>query len=79
MEKLDLCLYKIDGIRFKAYEPPMAGDYIVYLNNNDVYHCSEKVFKERNVVPKVKTKKKAKEPLLKTAEIVNGEEPKEKE
>lgn len=37
-------------IEFKAYEPVKAGDYIVYLNDNDVYHCSRTVFHERNIV-----------------------------
>ncbi|GAB2799035.1 hypothetical protein GCM10027040_27560 [Halomonas shantousis] len=37
-------------IDFKAYEPVMVGDYIVYLNDQDVYHCNAKVFAERNVV-----------------------------
>lgn len=36
---------------FKAYEPPVAGDYIVYLTDDDTYHCSNAVFIERNIVP----------------------------
>ena len=35
---------------FKAYEPPQAGDYIVYLNEDDIYHCDAEVFRARNVV-----------------------------
>ncbi|HDM8198725.1 TPA: hypothetical protein P0E36_004909 [Vibrio harveyi] len=27
-----------------------AGDYVVFLNADDTYHCSEEVFNERNVV-----------------------------
>lgn len=26
-----------------------AGDYVVFLNENDTYHCSEEVFNERNI------------------------------
>jgi len=36
---------------FKAYEPCAVGDYIVYLTAEDIYHCSAKVFAERNIVP----------------------------
>lgn len=35
---------------FKHYEPVSVGDYIVYLNNDDVYHCTAQVFEERNIV-----------------------------
>lgn len=36
-------------IRFKHYEPVHVGDFIVYLDETDIYHCSEKVFRERNI------------------------------
>lgn len=39
-----------DRISFEAHQEVKAGDYIVYLNDSDVYHCSEKVFLERNIV-----------------------------
>lgn len=39
-----------DEIRFVAHEPVVAGDYVVYLNEDDIYHCNEKVFTERNEV-----------------------------
>jgi len=39
-----------DYIEFKHYEPVSAGDYVVYLNDSDIYHCSREVFHERNVV-----------------------------
>lgn len=26
-----------------------AGDYVVFINDNDTYHCSEEVFNERNI------------------------------
>ncbi len=29
---------------------PEYGDYVVFIDERDVYHCSEAVFKERNVV-----------------------------
>lgn len=43
---------QVDGelISFKAYEDPQPGDYIVYLTESDIYHCSRPVFHERNVV-----------------------------
>ena len=37
-------------VEFKHYEPVAIGDYIVYLNDSDVYHCNAKVFAERNLV-----------------------------
>jgi len=37
-------------VQFKAYEQVKSGDYIVYLNHTDIYHCSSKVFEERNIV-----------------------------
>ena len=37
-------------IEFKAYEKPVPGDFIVWLKDDDIYHCSEAVFRERNVV-----------------------------
>lgn len=38
------------GINFKAYQAPLVGDYIVRLTEEDTYHVSETVFKERNIV-----------------------------
>lgn len=38
------------GIIFKAYEPVNTGDYIVYLNADDIYHCNAEVFAERNIL-----------------------------
>lgn len=29
---------------------PESGGWIVYLNDDDIYYCSDKVFRERNVV-----------------------------
>lgn len=37
-------------LAFKAYEEPKVGDYVVWLKDDDIYHCSEAVFRERNVV-----------------------------
>lgn len=38
------------AITFKHYEPVKVGDYICFLNKDDVYHCNAKVFAERNIV-----------------------------
>lgn len=37
-------------IEFKHYEPVKVGDYVVFLNDDDVYHCNAKVFADRNIV-----------------------------
>lgn len=37
-------------VSFVAHEPVMPGDFIVYLNDQDIYHCSRQVFSERNVI-----------------------------
>jgi hypothetical protein len=39
-----------DSLDFVAHEKVNAGDYIVYLNDDDVYHCNAKVFAERNII-----------------------------
>ena len=43
----------IDGetLTFVAHEEVRVGDYVIYLNENDIYHCSAKVFAERNIIP----------------------------
>ena len=40
----------LDGVKyyFAYHQEPKVGDYIVYLNDEDIYHCSEEVFNERN-------------------------------
>lgn len=38
------------SIDFVAHEKVNKGDYIVYLNEDDIYHCSAKVFTERNII-----------------------------
>lgn len=38
-------------VRFKAYEEPKVGDWIVKLTDADTYHCTDAVFRERNIVP----------------------------
>jgi len=54
IQALPDCTYAlaVDGVDvfFKAYTTPIAGDYVVYLNEDDVYHCTAKVFRERNIV-----------------------------
>jgi len=43
---------EIEGkvVSFTASEPVNIGDYIVYLNENDIYHCNATVFAERNII-----------------------------
>lgn len=36
---------------FVHYDDIKSGDFVVYLNDEDVYHCSREVFLERNIVP----------------------------
>ena len=36
---------------FKAYEEPKVNDWIVKLTDKDTYHCTDAVFRERNIVP----------------------------
>jgi hypothetical protein len=37
-------------VTFKAYETFFPGDFVIYLSENDVYHCRQAVFHERNIV-----------------------------
>lgn len=41
----------VDGeeVQFKHYEEVKPGDYIVYLKEHDIYHCSQEVFNQRNI------------------------------
>jgi hypothetical protein len=49
--KLDESTSSLNGeVNFKHYEEVKVGDYIVYLNEEDIYHCNAKVFAERNIV-----------------------------
>jgi hypothetical protein len=53
MAKMGKATYNIvlasSVVAFKAYEKPQVGDFIVYTAD-DIYHCSEATFRERNVV-----------------------------
>ena len=49
-EKMFELQSKDGDIEFVAYEQPEVGDYVVFLNDEDVYHCNAKVFEERNIV-----------------------------
>lgn len=42
----------IDGHKtfFKHYENVKTGDFIVHLNDSDIYHCDRSVFMDRNIV-----------------------------
>ncbi len=42
--------YTYNGVEFKAYEQPQIGDWVVRLTEEDTYHVSDKVFRERNIV-----------------------------
>lgn len=35
---------------FAAFQEIEAGDYVVHLSAEDIYHCSAEVFHERNIV-----------------------------
>lgn len=41
----------LHGVEFKHYEKVQAGDWIVRLTETDTYHCTDAVFRERNIVP----------------------------
>lgn len=38
------------SVVFKFHEPVKVGDYIVYLDDTDIYHCRREVFEERNIM-----------------------------
>lgn len=38
-------------VKFKAYLLPVHGDWVVRLTETDTYHCTDAVFRERNIVP----------------------------
>lgn len=40
-----------EQVTFVHHEPVKTGDFVVYLNDEDIYHCSREVFLERNIVP----------------------------
>lgn len=40
----------LGDLTFKCYEEPKIGDYVCYLNAEDVYHCNAEVFADRNIV-----------------------------
>lgn len=37
-----------ETFKFVAYDEVKVGDFVVYLNEDDIYHCSRKVMAERN-------------------------------
>jgi len=38
------------NVGFKAHETVFPGDYVIYQSEDDVYHCRQAVFHERNIV-----------------------------
>jgi predicted ester cyclase len=51
-DKRRYALLTSDGpVEFVAHEEVKVGDFVVYLNDKDVYHCNRKVFLERNEYP----------------------------
>ena len=38
------------GIPFFSAEIPQAGGWVVRISEEDTYYCSDKVFRERNIV-----------------------------
>lgn len=46
----ELSQLTINGETVACFQEPKIGDYIVFLNDTDIYHCSKSVFEDRNVV-----------------------------
>lgn len=40
----------VQMIRFKAHQAVEKGDWVVRLTDDDTYHCTDAVFRERNIV-----------------------------
>ena len=38
------------NVIFKMHEKHNLGDYVIYGNDNDIYHCDAQTFAERNVI-----------------------------
>lgn len=47
---LIICEVTSAALNFVAHQPPVVGDYVVYLDATDVYHCSKEVFTDSNIV-----------------------------
>lgn len=56
IERVEENTYLYEGIRFKAYQPPLVGDYICRLTEDDTYHVARGVFHDRNIVAPVEAK-----------------------
>lgn len=39
-----------EAVTFKAYQEPVVGDWVVRLTEEDTYHCTDAVFRERTIV-----------------------------
>jgi hypothetical protein len=42
--------YLINGVRTHCAEHPEYGGWVVIIDKEDTYYCSDSVFRERNVV-----------------------------
>ena len=42
--------YYINGIRVHCAEHPEYGGWVVKIDKDDIYYCSDKIFRERNIV-----------------------------
>lgn len=40
-----------EKISFEHYMDVKTGDYVIYRNEDDIYHCPRDLFLERNIVP----------------------------
>lgn len=54
LKKIDDQTMEYCGVQFKHHEKVVKGDYIVYLDDTDIYHCRKEVFEERNFTQGVK-------------------------
>lgn len=46
--------HDMELVHFKAHEQVNTGDWIVRLTETDTYHCTDAVFRERNIVKEIK-------------------------
>lgn len=46
-------MFYLRGCEYKFHSPvtPEVGGWVVFLDESDVYYCSNEVFRDRNIVP----------------------------